>query len=100
MDLREKLTKTLRLIFKPQYIRLRSDAGVSGYLVSKQFYQMSSLDRQKRLHHALLTGPEKFTKAELRKVIAIAPLTPAEYNALRPKRRVRRSKQSSQSNVP
>jgi hypothetical protein len=43
---------------------------------------MPALDRQTLIHNALRRSALKFTKAELRNVLAIAALTPAEFEAL------------------
>ncbi len=84
MDLRAKVEKTLKQAFPVENILLDDDQGISGIVVSKQFRGISALDRQKTIHHALRDSPLKFTKAEKRRILAIAALTPAEFAALGP----------------
>jgi len=82
MDLKEKVTEALRQHLHPDHIILENDEGISGYIVSPQFQKMPSLERQRRISNALRESSVKFTKAELCQVLAIAALTPAEYEAL------------------
>jgi stress-induced morphogen len=82
MDLKEKITVALRCSFCPDHIRLEDDGGISGFVVSSQFQRMPSLERQVLIDKALRDSSAHLTKAELRKVLVIAGLTPAEYEAL------------------
>jgi acid stress-induced BolA-like protein IbaG/YrbA len=82
VDLKEKVTEALRLALQPQHLRLEDDDGISGYVVSAQFRDLPALDRQMLIDNALRAAPAKLTKAELRHILAIAGLTPAEYDAL------------------
>jgi stress-induced morphogen len=82
VDLKEKVTKALRQYLHPDHIELEDDGGISGFVVSPQFHRLPSLERQKLIHNALRDASSKLTKAELREVLAIAALTPAEYEAL------------------
>ena len=84
MDLREKVKQVLRSSLDLDQIRLVDEDGIYGYVVSERFYDVSPLDRQKLIDKALRNGPAKLTKAERRRILAIAPLTPAEYFALGP----------------
>jgi acid stress-induced BolA-like protein IbaG/YrbA len=82
MELKEKVTKALNRQLSPDRVQLEDDDGISGIVVSKQFDQMPALDRQTLIDKALRGSKIKFTKAELRSVLAIAGLTPAEFAAL------------------
>lgn len=82
MDLKEKVTEALRRYLHPDHIQLDDDGGISGIVLSPQFRGMPSLKRQTLIHTALRDSAIKLTKAELREVLAIAGLTPAEYDAL------------------
>jgi hypothetical protein len=82
LDLQEKVAEALRRYLLPERIRLRNDAGIYGNVVSKQFRRMPALDRQMLIDKALNDAPVKFTKAQRRRVSAIAALTPAEYAVL------------------
>ena len=82
MDLKEKVTKALNGQLNPDRIQLEDDGGISGFVVSKKFDRMPALDRQTLIDKALRGSKIKFTKAELRSVLAIAGLTPAEFAAL------------------
>jgi acid stress-induced BolA-like protein IbaG/YrbA len=82
VDLKEKLTEALRRSLRPDHIRLENDGGISGFVVSAQFQRMPSLERQMLIDKALRQSSLKITKAEFRQILAIAALTPAEYEAL------------------
>ena len=82
MELKEKVAKALRGAFKPERILLRDQEGISGFVVSPRFRRMRALDRQQLIYDALRAPAAKLTQAELRQVLAIAPLTPTEYAAL------------------
>jgi hypothetical protein len=82
VDLKEKMTEALRRALSPVHVRLVDDGGISGFVVSAQFQRMPSLERQIVIDKALREPSAKLTKAELRQVLAIAGLTPVEYEAL------------------
>jgi acid stress-induced BolA-like protein IbaG/YrbA len=82
VDLREKVTRALREHLNPDHIQLEDDDGVSGVVVSAQFRGVSPFDRQMLIDKALRSASEKLTRAELRRVLAIAALTPAEYEGV------------------
>jgi hypothetical protein len=84
MDLKKKVTDALRRNLHPDHIHLEDDDGISGIVVSTQFLRMPVLDRQLLIDNALQRSSSKFTKNELRQILAIAGLTPAEYAALGP----------------
>lgn len=81
---KKKVTEALRHCLAADRILLEDDDGISGYVVSARFQRMPSLERQTLIHDALRGSAVKFTKAELRRILAIAALTPAEYEALDP----------------
>ncbi len=82
MDLKEKVTEALRLSLHPDHIELEDDDGISGVVVSAEFQTMSSLDRQKIIDGALRHTSVRLSKSEMRNILAIAGLTPAEYEAI------------------
>ena len=84
MDLIEKVKQVLRSSLDFDQLYLEDENGIYGLVVSKQFYHMPDLDRQRLIGEALRNGPTKLTKAERRRILAIAALTPAEYFALGP----------------
>ena len=85
MDLRQKVEAVLRQYLDIEIMDLEDDDGISGVIVSSQFHDMPVLDRQLLVETALRKSPKKLTKPELRRVLAIAPLTPAEYHAAGPR---------------
>jgi acid stress-induced BolA-like protein IbaG/YrbA len=82
VDLKEKVTQALRRALRPDHVRLEDDGGISGFVVSAQFERMTSLERQKLIDKALRESSVKLTKMELRQILAVAGLTPVEYEAL------------------
>ena len=82
MDLKEKVALALRRSLRADHIRLEEDGDISGIVVSARFERVPLLERQRLIAKALRTSSIKLTKAELRKVLAIAGLTPAEYEGL------------------
>jgi hypothetical protein len=84
VDLKEKVAEALRLSLRTDRIQLEDDDGISGFVVSPQFRGLSALDRQMLIHKALRSPSVKFSRAELRQVLAIAALTPVEYEAVGP----------------
>ena len=91
MDLKDKIIKTLIQELKPEYVRLEDDDGISGFLVSSQFKDMATLDRQGRIDEALIKA--SLTQEERRRVLMIAGLTPQEYDAVGARIRVHRLKE-------
>jgi hypothetical protein len=85
MDLREKVAQALREHLHPERIELEDDGGISGIVVAEQFRGMPALDRQTLLENILRSAPEKLTKAEMRRILAIAALTPVEYASFGPR---------------
>lgn len=80
MNLREKVTRILQEAFQPEQVVLEDDeAGMTGYLISTRFSGMNSIDRQGLIYDALRAKEAKLSKAELRRILAIAPVTPEEY---------------------
>lgn len=85
MDLQEKVAVALRKSLHPEHIELENDDGVSGFVVSEKFRGLTAIDRQTLIDNALRRSSVKFSKAELRQVLAIAALTQAEYAAVAPR---------------
>ena len=80
MDLQEKVTRILENAFHPEQIVLEDDDdGMIGYLISSRFSGMNSIDRQGLIYDALRAKEANLSKAELRRILAISPVTPEEY---------------------
>jgi stress-induced morphogen len=84
VDLKEKVTVALNGAVADARIRLEDDDGISGFVVSTAFRGMSALDRQTLIDKALRNSAVKLSKQERRNILAIAALTPAEYEAVDP----------------
>ncbi len=80
MDLKDQIVKVLLQELKPEYVRLEDDDGISGFVVSRSFENLSSLDRQGKIDQAL--DRASLTPEERRQVLMIAGLTPPEYEAV------------------
>jgi acid stress-induced BolA-like protein IbaG/YrbA len=89
MDLKEKIKRALLQHFKAEFVRLEDDEGISGFVVARQFKGISALDRQEMIDKALSKVPQPLSKEERRQVLMIAALTPAEYDAVGARIRVR-----------
>jgi hypothetical protein len=77
VELEEKVKRALQAL-DPTRIELRTDGGISGYVVSPRFRSMEFIDRQKLVSRALREPPARLKAGELRQVVAIAALTPEE----------------------
>jgi hypothetical protein len=49
MDLKDKIIEALLPTLQPEYMRLDDDDGISGFVVSRIFKGISTLDRQAAL---------------------------------------------------
>ncbi len=90
MEILDKLIKALRTSLNAEYINIDDDDGVSGYVVSRQFEEMSTLDRQKLIDDILRNAPDPLTNEEQRQILMIAGLTPNEYESVGARIRVHR----------
>jgi acid stress-induced BolA-like protein IbaG/YrbA len=84
VDLKEKVTVALKGAFTGARLRLEDDDGISGFVVSAEFNGMSALDRQTLIDKVLRHSTVKFSKQERRNILAIAALTPAEFETVDP----------------
>jgi stress-induced morphogen len=82
VDLKEKVEIALKGAITATRIRLEEDDGISGFVVSSDFRGKSALDRQTMIDKALRNAAVKLTKPELRQILAIAALKPAEYETV------------------
>jgi hypothetical protein len=80
VDLKDKIIKALLQSLEGEYVRLEDDGGISGFVVSRQFQGMPTLDRQGRIEQALEGAP--LAREERRRILMIAGLTPEEYEAV------------------
>ena len=91
MDLEEKVVTALGAL-KPEFIRLEDDDdGLSGFVVSAMFADMSSWDRQGKIDELLDTAG--LSREERRRVVMIAAITPREYRTVGARIRVHRIKE-------
>ena len=90
MGLKEKIVKALSRSFADAYVRLEEDDGISGFVVSPKFADMSTIDRQALIEQALGNAPDGLTASEQRQVLMIAGLTPQEFDSVGPRIRVHR----------
>jgi hypothetical protein len=91
MDIKDKVIMALFQDLDPEYVHLEDDDGISGFVVSRQFEDMSTLDRQGRIDDALSKG--SLAQDERRRVLMIAGLTPDEYEAVGARIRVHKVKE-------
>lgn len=82
MDVKDKIVSALREPLKAAYIRLEDDDGISGFVVSDQFTDMTTFDRQRMIDDLLNAASPPLSQDEKRLVLMIAGLTPAEYDAV------------------
>jgi hypothetical protein len=80
MDLKQKIINTLRESLNAEYVLLEDDDGISGFVVSRTFREMSTLDRQEKIEESLQNA--SLAQDERRRVLMIAGLTPEEYDAV------------------
>ena len=93
MDVRDKVINALTNSLEVHYIRLEDDDGITGFVVSPQFRDMSTLDRQGLIENALSRSPKPLTAQEQRQVLMIAGLTPEEYESVGARIRVHEVKE-------
>lgn len=79
MELVEKIKAALEKNMSVERVDLEDDDGVIGFVVSKDFQDVSFVDRQSMIHRVLRTSADRLTKAEVRRIGAIAALTPDEF---------------------
>ena len=99
MDIADKIIKALNHSLKVEYVRLDSDGGISGFVVSPDFEDMRSLDRQERIESALHDSPTPLTPQENRQVLMIAGITPTEYESVGSRIRVHRVKEIGEGDM-
>jgi hypothetical protein len=93
MDVRDKIIAALMDKMDVHYVRLEDDDGITGYVVSPQFRDMSTLDRQGLIENALSSSRKALTPQEQRQVLMIAGLTPEEYESVGTRIRVHKVKE-------
>ena len=86
MEILKKVKRVLNRSFKPSIMDLEDDDGIFGVVVSEHFRQMESLDRQMMIQKVLRSSTAGLSTAELRRVLAISPMTPEEYVAFGPEK--------------
>ena len=93
MDVRDKVIDALTNSLEVHYMRLEDDDGIIGFVVSPQFRDMSTLDRQGLIENALSRSSKPLTAQEQRQVLMIAGLTPEEYESVGARIRVHKVKE-------
>jgi len=93
VGIQDRIINALQTPLKAEYIRLDDDDGISGFVVSREFEKMSTLDRQQLIDVALRNAPNPLTNEEQRQVLMIAGLTPGEYESVGARIRVHRVKE-------
>jgi len=91
MDLKDRIVNVLMQSLHAEYVRLEDDDGLTGFVVARMFEGMSAIDRQEKIEEALQNA--SFSREERRRVIMIAALTPAEYDAVGARIRVHKVKE-------
>lgn len=94
MELTEKIAGILQSSFNAEDVRVSDDEGITGFVISTAFQNLSSLDRQKLINGKLRAKEGGLLPRELRRVLLISPLTPLEAAALslmKPKSKKRRA---------
>ncbi len=82
MGLPDKIVAALQTPLGAEYIRLDDDDGISGFVVSRRFENVSTLDRQQLIDEALRDAPDPLSQEEQRQILIIAGLTPREYESV------------------
>ena len=82
MDVKDKVIAALRDGLDVHYVRLEGDDGITGFVVSPRFQEMSSLDRQLLIENALENAKKPLSFRDRRQVLMIAGLTPEEYESV------------------
>ena len=88
MDLVKRIKTALNRTFKPVFLEIMDDDGVIGVVVSEHFRQVESIDRQALIQDALRKSLTPITREEMSRVLAIAPMTPEEYVAYGPRKKL------------
>jgi acid stress-induced BolA-like protein IbaG/YrbA len=90
----KKVRTVLNRVFKPAFPPdlEEDDDGVIGVVVSDQFRGVEPVERQVMIYKALRTPAAGLSEDEVRRVLAIAPLTPEEYVAYAPTKNSRPAK--------
>jgi hypothetical protein len=83
----------LREFIEVDFVRLEEDDGISGFVVSPQFQNMSMLDRQGLIGDALSKASNPLNPKEKRHVLMIAGLTPLEYDSVGARIRIQKVKE-------
>jgi acid stress-induced BolA-like protein IbaG/YrbA len=85
VDVLKKVKTALNRHFKPELLDLHDDDGIVGVIVSDDFRGVESIDRQTMIQQALQKSTTPLTKADWRRILIIAPMTPEEFVAYAPR---------------
>lgn len=99
MGLTDRIVSALRNSLQVEYARLEDDDGVSGFVVSPQFEDLPTLDRQQLIDDALRNSPDPFSAEEQRRILMIAGLTRTEYELVGAPVRVHRIREVGDGSV-
>ena len=96
MDIRSKIISALNHSMNVDYVRLEADDGITGFVVSPDFKEMSSLDRQDLIDQALSKSAPPLSPKEQRQILMIAGISPEEYDTVGSRIRIHRIKELAQ----
>lgn len=82
MVLEEKIVILLKNSLDAEYVHLDADDGISGFVVSRKFEKVSTIDRQLIIEEALQKTADALSEKEQRRILMIAGITPLEYESV------------------
>jgi hypothetical protein len=99
VELSAKIIAALQAPLSAEHVRLDDDDGISGFVVSRRFENMSTLDRQQLIDEILRNGPDPLSPEEQRQILVIAGLTPTEYDSASPRITVHRIREQTDGSL-
>ena len=82
MEVKDEIVNVLQKTLRAEYIRLDDDDGISGFIVSRDFEGMPTLERQQLIDKML----HDFKKTQVNEgqspILMIAGITPSEYESV------------------
>lgn len=99
MALEDKILNALSRRIVVERFGWEKDGGISGFIVSPTFQNMTSLARQQLIDEALNTGPDTLSAEERRHVYLIAALTPVEFQYVGSRIRIQRVREQAENTV-
>lgn len=99
MELTDRIINALHGALHVEYYRLDDEDGVSGFVVSPRFENVSSQDRQRLIDKAIQDAADPFSDEEQRQIIMIAGITPLEYDSVGARIRVHGIKELANGSI-